>query len=117
MRNAIPLICLTLVACVATHATAQTIAFTFDDGPHLSATPRLSPQARNQAVLDALAKHDVKATLFVTAGKEHNNRGQTQCCSLSEIRCNLSQSILRREDQPWQAKQRPYRVASGLPTI
>jgi hypothetical protein len=46
-----------------------------------------------------------------------SNRGQTQCCSLSEIRCNLSQSILRREDQPWQAKQRPYRLASGLPTI
>jgi peptidoglycan/xylan/chitin deacetylase (PgdA/CDA1 family) len=57
-----------MVAWLATSAAAQTIAFTFDDGPHLSATPRLSPQARNQAMLDALAKHDVKATLFVTAG-------------------------------------------------
>jgi peptidoglycan/xylan/chitin deacetylase (PgdA/CDA1 family) len=57
-----------ITASIATPTPAQTIAFTFDDGPHLTATPRLSPQARNQAMLDALAKHDVKATLFVTAG-------------------------------------------------
>ncbi len=46
---------------------AQSIAFTFDDGPRLNATPRLSPAARNQALLDALAKHGMKAGLFVTA--------------------------------------------------
>ncbi len=44
----------------------QTIAFTFDDGPSLAATPLLSPQERNRALLAALAKHGVKAALFVT---------------------------------------------------
>ena len=34
----------------------------------LAATPRLSPQARNDALLAALARHRVKAALFVTAG-------------------------------------------------
>jgi peptidoglycan/xylan/chitin deacetylase (PgdA/CDA1 family) len=47
---------------------AQSVAFTFDDGPTLSETPRLSPQARNSAMLVALAKHKVKAALFVTCG-------------------------------------------------
>ncbi len=46
---------------------AQSVAFTFDDGPNLIETPRLSPQERNQAILAALAKHRVKAALFVTA--------------------------------------------------
>jgi peptidoglycan/xylan/chitin deacetylase (PgdA/CDA1 family) len=48
-------------------AHAQSVAFTFDDGPHLSETPRLSPQQRNAALLAALAKHQVKSALFVTA--------------------------------------------------
>lgn len=47
---------------------AQRIALTMDDGPHLRATPRLSPQARNAALLAALQKHQVQATLFVTCG-------------------------------------------------
>ncbi|MCC2972824.1 polysaccharide deacetylase family protein [Massilia sp. IC2-476] len=47
---------------------AQSVAFTFDDGPNLAATPRLSPQARNAAMLAALAKHKVQAALFVTCG-------------------------------------------------
>jgi len=47
---------------------AQTVAFTFDDGPTLAPAPLLSPQQRNQAMLDALARHKVKAVLFVTAG-------------------------------------------------
>lgn len=45
---------------------AQSIAFTFDDGPRLSETPLLSPVARNQALLDTLAKQRVQAALFVT---------------------------------------------------
>jgi peptidoglycan/xylan/chitin deacetylase (PgdA/CDA1 family) len=49
----------------ATHA--QSVAFTFDDGPRTSATALMSPQQRNQAMLDALARHKVKAALFVTA--------------------------------------------------
>jgi len=47
---------------------AQSIAFTFDDGPELAETPRMSPQQRNQAMLNALAQHKVKAALFVTVG-------------------------------------------------
>ncbi|WP_228893618.1 polysaccharide deacetylase family protein [Pseudoduganella aquatica] len=44
------------------------MAFTFDDGPNLEATPRLSAQQRNAAMLAALRKHGVQAALFVTAG-------------------------------------------------
>lgn len=47
---------------------AQSVAFTFDDGPRLSATPRLSPAERNQALLRALADQRVPAALFVTLG-------------------------------------------------
>jgi len=47
---------------------AQSVALTFDDGPSLAATPLLSPQSRNDAMLAALAKHGVQAALFVTAG-------------------------------------------------
>lgn len=47
---------------------AQSVAFTFDDGPRLEATPRLDPRARNQALLDALKRHGVRAALFVTLG-------------------------------------------------
>jgi peptidoglycan/xylan/chitin deacetylase (PgdA/CDA1 family) len=61
-----------LLACLvliwAAPLRAQSVAFTFDDGPRMAATPRLSPQQRNQAILDALARHQVKAALFVTAG-------------------------------------------------
>lgn len=48
-------------------AAAQSVAFTFDDGPQLKTTPRMSPAERNKSMLDALAKHGVKATLFVTS--------------------------------------------------
>ena len=53
--------------CTAT-AQAQSVAFTFDDGPKLETTPLLSPQQRNQALLDALAAHHAQAALFVTCG-------------------------------------------------
>lgn len=52
----------------ASTAQAQSVAFTFDDGPRLEATPLMSPQQRNQALLDALAAHHVQAALFVTCG-------------------------------------------------
>ena len=48
-------------------AAAQTVALTFDDGPKLEETPIFSPLQRNQRILEALAKHHVKAALFVTA--------------------------------------------------
>ncbi|MEO5935568.1 MAG: polysaccharide deacetylase family protein [Duganella sp.] len=47
-------------------AQGQSVAFTFDDGPRLEQTPLMSPQQRNQAMLDALAAHKVSAALFVT---------------------------------------------------
>lgn len=47
-------------------AHAQSVAFTFDDGPRLEETPLMSPQQRNQAMLDALAAHKVSTALFVT---------------------------------------------------
>jgi peptidoglycan/xylan/chitin deacetylase (PgdA/CDA1 family) len=53
-------------------AQAQSVAFTFDDGPKLAQTPLLSPQQRNEALLAALAKHHVKAALFVTGGNGAN---------------------------------------------
>jgi peptidoglycan/xylan/chitin deacetylase (PgdA/CDA1 family) len=49
-------------------AQAQTVAFTFDDGPDLGATPRMTASERNAALLAALAKHRVQAALFVTSG-------------------------------------------------
>jgi peptidoglycan/xylan/chitin deacetylase (PgdA/CDA1 family) len=45
---------------------AQSVAFTFDDGPQLRETPRLSAAARNAALLEALKRNRVKAALFVT---------------------------------------------------
>lgn len=62
-----------LLLCFAGAAQAQSVAFTFDDGPRLSAAPRLSPQQRNAALLDALARNKVQAALFVTA-----NNGATK---------------------------------------
>ena len=48
--------------------TAQSVAFTFDDGPRLSPTPMMSPGERNEALLKALKSHRAKAGLFVTLG-------------------------------------------------
>eukprot|EP01034_Spumella_vulgaris_P042748 gene42748-53037_t len=56
------------IAASVAAAQAQSVAFTFDDGPDLGATPRMSAQQRNAAMLAALDKHGVKAALFVTAG-------------------------------------------------
>ena len=64
LRGALALACIIL----APHLHAQSVAFTFDDGPNLAATPHLGPQARNEAMLAALARHKVQAALFVTAG-------------------------------------------------
>jgi len=52
----------------ASAAQAQSVAITIDDGPNAGNTPRMSAQERNQAILDALAKHRVQAALFVTSG-------------------------------------------------
>jgi len=64
LRGAFVAACLAL----APQLHAQSVAFSFDDGPRLSTTPRLSPQERNAAILAALAKHRAQAALFVTCG-------------------------------------------------
>lgn len=51
---------------------AQSVAFTFDDGPRLAPTPRLSAAERNAALLATLGKHQVKAALFVTVNNGAN---------------------------------------------
>ena len=61
-----------ILAAFATAVHAQSIAFTFDDGPRLNQTPLLAPAERNQAMLDALAKHGAKAALFVTLSNGAN---------------------------------------------
>jgi peptidoglycan/xylan/chitin deacetylase (PgdA/CDA1 family) len=63
-----------LVAMLALAGTvgAQSVAFTFDDGPQLGDTPRMTAQQRNQAILDTLARRRVQAALFVTAGNGAN---------------------------------------------
>ncbi|MFZ6675137.1 polysaccharide deacetylase family protein [Undibacterium sp. Xuan67W] len=66
-KNLLTFFELTLAFVFITNAQAQSVAFTFDDGPSVASTPLLSAQARNQAMLDALAKHQVKAALFITA--------------------------------------------------
>ena len=53
-------------------AQAQSVAFTFDDGPSLRTMPLMTPTQRNQAMLDALAKQHVQAALFVTADNGAN---------------------------------------------
>jgi peptidoglycan/xylan/chitin deacetylase (PgdA/CDA1 family) len=45
---------------------AQQVALTFDDGPKTATSAKLSPQARNQALLDHLATTRVPGALFVT---------------------------------------------------
>jgi peptidoglycan/xylan/chitin deacetylase (PgdA/CDA1 family) len=66
------LIAAAIAAACAMPASAQTVAFTFDDGPRLASTPLLSPQQRNDAILAALARHKAKAALFVTCGNGAN---------------------------------------------
>lgn len=66
---------------LASAAQAQTVALTFDDGPKIAETPLMSPQQRNQALLDTLARHGVKAALFVTAG---NGANQPQGYALAQ---------------------------------
>lgn len=65
MKRLLSAAVLALSACAAQ---AQSVAFTFDDGPRVAETPLLSPQQRNQALLDALAAHKVSAALLVTCG-------------------------------------------------
>ena len=65
----------TLFFCTSASLLAQSVAFTFDDGPRLEATPRLGPEARNQALLDALKRHGVRAALFVTLGNGADRPG------------------------------------------
>ncbi|UUZ54378.1 hypothetical protein LP419_39515 [Massilia sp. H-1] len=55
------------LALAACGARAQSVAFTIDDAPNMGDLPRLDAAQRNAAMLAALARHKVKAALFVTA--------------------------------------------------
>jgi peptidoglycan/xylan/chitin deacetylase (PgdA/CDA1 family) len=66
-RRAVSIVSAVLLSAAGVTAVqAQSVAFTFDDGPNSEQTPLMSPQQRNQAMLDALAAHKVSAALFVT---------------------------------------------------
>lgn len=67
--NCLPFAALALSLALAVQpASAQSVAFTFDDAPNMKDLPRLTAAQRNAAMLAALAKHRVQAALFVTAG-------------------------------------------------
>ena len=51
---------------VAVSANAQTVSFTFDDGPTLFQTPLMTPAERNEALLRHLRERAVQAMFFVT---------------------------------------------------
>jgi peptidoglycan/xylan/chitin deacetylase (PgdA/CDA1 family) len=51
---------------LAASAGAQTVSFTFDDGPTLDQTPLMKPAERNEALLRHLRDGNVKAMFFVT---------------------------------------------------
>jgi peptidoglycan-N-acetylglucosamine deacetylase len=51
---------------------AQSVAFTFDDGPKLGEGALLRPAQRNAAMLRALADQKVRAALFITLGNGAN---------------------------------------------
>lgn len=59
---------LLLLACLIP-AWAQRVALTFDDGPGLGTTPRLTAPQRNEALLKALREAGVQAVLFAN-GRE-----------------------------------------------
>ena len=47
-------------------AAAQTVSFTFDDGPRIDPTPLMTPAERNEAILAHLRDKGVQAMFFVT---------------------------------------------------
>ncbi len=55
-----------LLLLLASAVQAQQVALTFDDGPRIRTTPKLTAIERNQALLDHLAKAGAPAALFVT---------------------------------------------------
>jgi peptidoglycan/xylan/chitin deacetylase (PgdA/CDA1 family) len=60
-------ICVTLATpLLPSLASSQTSALTFDDGPNMSDTLRLSPAGRNAAILRQLAEAHLRSILFVT---------------------------------------------------
>lgn len=53
-------------------ATAQTVSFTFDDGPTLHDTPLMTPTERNEALVRQLAENSIHAMFFVTLNNGAN---------------------------------------------
>ena len=50
----------------AVSATAQTVSFTFDDGPTLYQTPLMTPAERNEALVRHLRDRRIQGMFFVT---------------------------------------------------
>jgi peptidoglycan-N-acetylglucosamine deacetylase len=67
MRHIFLAACAAAIAAASACAHAQSVALTFDDAPNMTSLPLMTAQQRNAAMLAALAKHKVKAALFVTA--------------------------------------------------
>ena len=65
--NRLSCLAVALLLALPFRAGAQSVTFTFDDAPNMKQLPGMSAQQRNTAMLSALAKHKVKAALFVTA--------------------------------------------------
>ncbi|MEW6364230.1 MAG: polysaccharide deacetylase family protein [Acidobacteriota bacterium] len=63
-----------LPSSAACYVTAQDIAFTFDDGPKMDDTVRMSPAERNTALLTHLREAGVKAALFYKSGNASDNQ-------------------------------------------
>ena len=57
---------------LAASVSAQTVSFTFDDGPTLDHTPLMTPAERNEALLRHLRDGDVQAMFFVTLSNGAN---------------------------------------------
>lgn len=56
-----------LLALAGTWVSAQSLAFTFDDGPNLHTTPRMTALERHEALLAALKAEGVQAMFYVNA--------------------------------------------------
>lgn len=55
-----------IIFSLSAYLSAQSVAFTFDDGPKVAVSPLLDPVSRNGAILHHLTSHGVQGMFFVT---------------------------------------------------
>jgi peptidoglycan/xylan/chitin deacetylase (PgdA/CDA1 family) len=88
-------------------ATGSGCAITFDDGPHARGTP---------AVLDVLAKHDVKATFFLVGEQVLRNpsipRELVAAGHQIGLHCHRHRNLLRLA--PWQVREDLARAQAAI---